>query len=245
MRLLVTRPEPDATTLRTRLMAQGHDVVIEPLLYVTLHPIDETELELDDIQALIATSRNGVRSLAQSPALQRAHRLPIYTVGSGTGSTAKSLGFRTVIEGPTDAHALVALIALQADVNAGPLLHLAGETQAVDVAGELRHLGFHVIEPTVYSTQPAEQLSRELVRLIRRREIDGVLLFSPQTARTYARLIQANDLASDTRSVVHFCLSSKVAAGLVALCPPKIVTTPKPNLDEMLALITRTAPQLR
>ena len=45
MRLLVTRPEPDATALKARLIAQGHEVLVEPLLNVSLDDADPIELE--------------------------------------------------------------------------------------------------------------------------------------------------------------------------------------------------------
>ena len=240
MRLLVTRPEPDATTLKAQLIARGHEVVIEPLLRIEFLPVDD--VELDDVQAMIATSRNGVRALAASPVLAAAQALPIYTVGPGTAATATALGFQQVIEGPRDAVALVALIALQADVNAGPLLYLSGDTPAADVAGELRRVGFHVLEPVVYATGLADRLSPIAVERLTRGQIDGVLLLSAQTARTYARLILAHGLRNRLARVRHFCLSPAVARGLDALSPSGVETARAPSLKEVLALVDGSAP---
>ena len=239
MRLLVTRPEPDATALKAQLIARGHEVLIEPLLRIEFQPVDDADL--DGAQALIATSRNGVRALAHSPVLDHAQSLPLYAVGPGTGATATALGFQQVIEGPRDARALIALIALQAEVNAGPLVYLAGDTPAADVAGELRRLGFHVQEPVVYATALADTLSPGVAARFKAGEIDGVLLFSAQTARTYARLILAQGLRRNLGEVTHFCLSAAVARGLDALTPPRIAVADQPNLQEVLALIDRGA----
>lgn len=248
MRLLVTRAEPDATALKAQLIARGHEVLIEPLLRIEYQPLDD--IDLDGVQALIATSRNGVRALAHqpdgtpasNPLLAPAQTLPLYTVGPGTAATATALGFEQVIEGPRDARALIALIALQADVNAGPLLYLSGDAPAADVAGELRHLGFHVLEPVVYATALARELSRAVVQRLGASEIDGVVLLSPQTARTYARLILAHGLRARIGAVRHYCLSPAVAQGLAALAPPLIAAAAHPNLQEVLALVDRSGP---
>ena len=63
MRLWVTRPELDAAVLRAKLVAQGHEVIIEPLLQIDFEDADP--VELDDVQLLIATSRNAGRAAAQ------------------------------------------------------------------------------------------------------------------------------------------------------------------------------------
>ena len=241
MRLLVTRAEPDATALKERLVAKRHSVLIEPLLRIAFQPLDD--VDLDGAQALIATSRNGVRALAQGRALDAAQAIPIFTVGPGTAATAQSLGFQQVIEGPRDAGALIALIALRAEVNAGPLVYLAGEVQAADVAGELRHLGFHVLEPIVYTTALADRFGAATVGELQAERIDGVLLFSPQTARTYARLILAHGLSRRIARTMHFCLSTAVARGLDALPPLQISIAARPNVEEMVALIDHVAPQ--
>lgn len=241
MRLLVTRPEPEATALKDRLVGAGHSVVIEPLLRIEYLPLDD--LDLEGAQALIATSRNGIRALAHGDALDAAREIPLFTVGPGTSATARTLGFQHVIEGPRDAAALITLVSLRAEVNAGPLVYLAGEVQAADVAGELRHLGFHVLEPVVYRAALANRLEPGTVAEIESGRIDGVLLFSAQTARTYARLVLAHRLSGRLGRMTHYCLSPAVAHGLDALPPLTVAVASKPNAEEMLALVDRPAPQ--
>ena len=241
MRLLITRPEPDATALKAHLLAEGHDVLIEPLLTIAFEDADP--IELDGVQALIATSRNGVRALAASPAFDDAQALPLYAVGPGTAATAKALGLSYVIEGPRAARDLVTLIALHAEVNGGPLLYLAGDTLAADLPGELRRLGFHVLEPVVYATRYATTLSPTIVARFQAREIGGVLLLSPRTARTYAGLIARHGLIEKSRAALHLCISAAAARELAALAPARIATAKAPNLQEMLALVARNAPQ--
>ncbi len=239
MRLLVTRPEPDASVMKAQLIAMGHEVFVEPLLRPVFHELDPQEVDFLEAQALIATSRNGVRALAQSPLLSTAVSLPIYTVGPGTAGTAQALGFQQVLQGPRDARALVGFIADNADVNAGSLIYLAGERKSVDIGEELRHLGFHVQEPVVYSVMTAERLSAPIAARFQASEVDGVLLLSAQTGRTYARLILGCGLSGKLHRTMHYCLSAEIAKVLDILGELPSSVPSQPNLKALLTLVAR------
>ncbi len=241
MRLWVTRPELDAAVLRARLVGQGHEVVVEPLLIIDFEDADP--IELDGVQALIATSRNGVRAAAQSQVGDVTRALPLFAVGPGTASTAEALGFEHVIEGPSTAASLLPVIIEQADVNGGPLLHLAGGNLAFDLASELRQFGYSVLQPTVYVARAANRLSGSLLSEIARGNIDGVILLSPRTAQTYVDLVLSHQVGRSARQLAHFCLSSAVARRLSQLQPGDVRVPKKPNIGELLELTDQTTAQ--
>lgn len=241
MRIWVTRPEPDATALKKRLEAQGHEVVIEPLMWIDYAAADP--VELDGAQALIATSRNGVRALAHDDTIEFARTLPLFAVGPGTAVAARELGFHHVIEGRSRATDLVPLILDHAEVNGGALVHLAGENLAHDIAGELRTLGFAVLQPTVYFAQTSPRLSTAFLPKLVLGEIDAVILLSARTARTYVRLVELHQLVRSARKLHHFCLSDAVAAALSPLQPEVIKLPDRPNIHEIVALTGRSAAQ--
>ena len=70
MHLLVTRPESDADPMRVRLEAMGHRVSLCPLITIELAP--DAAVHLDGVQALVATSRNGLDAVAEGPGLAAA-----------------------------------------------------------------------------------------------------------------------------------------------------------------------------
>lgn len=242
MRLLVTRPEQDAIALKAQLIGLGHEVLIEPLIRIEFDPLDE--LELGDAQALIATSRNALRALAQSSRADEARSIPLFAVGPGTAGTAKALGFEVVLQGPRDGAALVGFIADRAEVYGGPLVYLSGEVKAGDVGGDLRRLGFHVQEPIAYRARASARLSAPIVARFEAGEVDGVLLMSPQTARTYAKLIRAHGLSAAAAKVMHFCLSANVARALDPMGPPRRMAAAEPNMQSLLALVAQGVPHL-
>jgi uroporphyrinogen-III synthase len=62
MRILVTRPEPDAQRFAAQLKAHDIDAVVAPLMTVELSQAPLPPL--DNAQALVFTSANGVRVYA-------------------------------------------------------------------------------------------------------------------------------------------------------------------------------------
>ncbi|WP_171946502.1 uroporphyrinogen-III synthase [Hyphomicrobium sp. CS1GBMeth3] len=235
----MTRPEsgPEPDPLRDALRAAGHRIMQAPLLSVTL---TGTMPSLEGAQALIATSRNGLRAVAPVPGA--ALELPIFAVGPGTAALARRLGFRRVIEGPGTGAELAEVIRTEADPVAGALIHLAGDTLAFDLKSALAPLGFEVRTETVYRTETAPALPTEVADTLRRDELDAVLLMSPRTARVYAELVADPSLAAAARRLRHFCLSEAVAGELTPLGPVSVTVARLPNSQEMLALIAREAP---
>jgi uroporphyrinogen-III synthase len=242
MRLLVTRPEPDALRLRAALEESGHEATVEPLLRVQFE--DVASIELEGVQSLIATSRNGVRALKSTSVLARARSVPLFAVGKVTAREARALGFSMVVTGAGTAHELVTHIVSAVDPAAGLLLHLAGDRVAVDLRAELEPHGFRVLQPVVYRTLPAEALSDDTVGQLADGEIDGVILMSARTAEVYAKLVRTHRLVTAVQRLTHFCMSEAIARRLSPLGDIRSEVADSPRLEVLLALIDANAAQL-
>ena len=242
MRLLVTRPEPDALKLAGALEELGHEATVEPLLSVSFEGGEA--IDLDDAQAVIATSRNALRALKASPALAQARALPLFAVGRATAAEGRALGFETVVTGAGTGAELVGHIVSALDPAGGLVVHLAGDTRAVNLEAQLEAHGFRVRQPVVYRMLPTPALSEEAVEQLATGEIEGVILMSPRTASVYAALVRKHGLAATIRPLPHFCLSAAVAQRLEPLGTVRTEIAEAPRLEELLALIEETAAQL-
>ena len=241
MRLLITRPEPDARELKDALAAQGHDVIIEPLLRIELLPITPDALE--NLQAMLVTSRNGVRALAASAAVAAARDLPIFCVGEGTAEVARESGFQRVSAGAGTARDLVPLVSAKADLAGGALLHVAGEHLAFDLAAALAAQGFDARTLTAYRTLAAPSLSARTAQALGEGRIDAVVLMSPRTAAIFAQLVADAGLIDRAQKLRYICLSERVAEALGDLAPGRREIAAAPNSQGMLAAIARVATQ--
>lgn len=237
MHILVTRPEPGATELRHRLEAAGHRVTLAPML--TIEADAGAVPPLDQFAALIATSRNGLRSLLESPHAAEARALPLFVVGPGTARLAREAGFETIIAGNGTAADLVPLIVAQVGASGGRLLHLAGEEVAFDLKGALESAGLHVTQPALYRSKPADRIAPEGAAALRAGDLDAIVVMSPRTADVLVARLKAEGLTEPARDLVFFCLSEAVARQLAPLGPVRIEICPRPNLDALLSHIAR------
>jgi len=227
--VLNTRPEEDANELSNLLVALGYDVISEPLL--TVRYMDNAPPSLAGYQAIMFTSRNGVRAFAR---VSEDRNVLAFAVGDATSREAKSIGFSEVRSAAGNVEKLATLAATQLDPRAGPLLHVSATVSAGDLASRLNALGFDVDKAVLYETVSSDKISTRTIELFKNKEVDIVVLFSPRTARTFVGLLKQSEIIHLRSSFVVVCLSDAVAAELNDIAGVKIVTATEPTLESML-----------
>lgn len=231
-RILITRPKEDAATFAARLAALGHETRLEPLL--AIRPRPGASLPLEGAQALLFTSANGVRAAAR---LTAERGLPALCVGDATARAARDAGFGAVESAAGDVAALTALVKRRARPGGGPLVHVAGTVTAGDLSGALAAAGFDVRRAVLYEAVRAERLSPPTRQALAAGTIDAVALFSPRTARTFARIVREEALEAPVARVDMLCLSAAVAEALDSLPGRRLLVAAEPTQDALIDLI--------
>ena len=232
MHIIVTRPVADAATLTARLEALGHTVTVVPLLRIVAR--EGVEIPDLDYQLAVATSANGIRSLIANDRLKS---LRMLTVGPQSLAAAHLAGFTRAEAQGGDVDGLTAFISANFKPDAGPVLYLSGAETSGGLQASLQNLGFTVDRLTLYDAVPAETLGA-VAQAIKIGAADGVLLYSPRTARQWAALVQQHGLEAQAARLTHFCLSASVAASLPEDWPRAIANSP--HDAAMLALLEQT-----
>jgi uroporphyrinogen-III synthase len=234
VRLLVTRPEPDGERTAQALRARGHAVVLAPLLRT--QPIAFV-LPEQAFSAVVLTSANAARAIADHPGRAQLTALTAFTVGRRTAEAARAVGFRDVRSADGDKRDLVDL--LRADLprmqssDRAPLLYLAGE----DRAGDLAAAGLPVHTAVVYRALKADHFPPPVAAALAQREIDGVLHFSARSAEAYLDCAARGGIGNQALAPVHYCLSRQVAAPLSAAGAPAVRVAAHPDEMAMLELV--------
>ena len=239
MHVLLTRPEGDAAELKASIEAIGLRVSLAPLLEIRLHPIDADALT--GATAIVATSRNGLRAIAQSEAIGSARALPVFAVGPGTGQLAKDLGFETVIAGPGTALELIPIIAAHPGIQKDRLVHLAGDHLAFDLSGALSQQGITLSAIPAYASVAAETLPDDTILALAAGSIDTVVLMSPRSAATWARLTNTLPIKQRLTDITYICLSRAVADALSGTGGLKTVIADRPHADAIVSAVYRLA----
>ena len=236
MRVLITRPEREATALAQALGARGHSPVIAPLFRLqVLHPPDDFAESLADCQAVLITSANGARALAEASE-QRSK--PIFAVGDTSAATAEGLGFGSVVSASGDAAALSDLVRQRLDPANGPLLHVSG----ADIAGELAPEGFETRRVVLYEAREADVLPDSARAALEARALDAVTFFSPRASEAFVRLVTQAKLADACRGIAAIAISPAAALPLGALSFATTVAAERPTRQAVLDEIDRLPP---
>ena len=228
MKLLVTRPVEDAAPLAAKLETLDHEAIIIPLLAIV--PRDNVELPVAPVQALCVSSANG---LAGKRDFTRFLELPFFAIGPQSALEARHKGFTHVHDKGGNVEGLVRHITKSAKPGDGPILYLSGSETTGDIEGKLKAQGFTVIRTIVYDAEPCDVpgLAAQLA------EVDGVLLYSPRTAKLWLKQLEKAGLLAVAQKLVHFCLSANVAASLPQNWLKR--TAPTPDENGMLAALDR------
>ena len=232
MRLLVTRPEPDATRTAETLRARGHEVLVAPLL-ATLTIAADLAGAYDGV---LMTSANAARALTVHPRAGEVTRLPCFTVGSRSAEAARAAGFTNTISANGALAVLVDLVAPRFQSSAR-LLYLAGEDRAGDLAGELAKRGIAVDTVVIYRALAAEKLPAHLTEALKHGTLDGALHYSRRSVATLLALANHSRAVPALAGIAHYCLSEEVAVPLREAGATRIQVAARPDEASLLALI--------
>ncbi len=234
MRLLVTRPEPDASAFADELRALGHEPVLQPLLEFRVLDFDIERLRA--AKSIIMTSGSSLRALQESGALGDILGKPLYCVGEQTAKRALSAGFQAVLEIAETGEDLTGKIIASGRKDA-PIVHVMGEHTAFDIAGALAREGFAVQSMAVYSMEACAEFLPSVDAMLKAGAIDGVILMSPRTAEIYVSLCHRYGNLNCAKTLSYFCLSGNVAAKLASFEPDRVLVSRKPNKEALLDLL--------
>jgi uroporphyrinogen-III synthase len=234
VRLLITRPEPDNERTEALLRQRGHEVVLAPLLHMEAV---QTNLGDGPWVALVITSINAARAIARHPQFGRLKKLPVFAVGGRSAEAARVAGFANVVSAGGDARDLVRVISERLPHTDLPLLYLAGEDRATDIAAELAPQGLVVHTVTIYRAAKATSFSPYAYTALAAGTIGGVLHFSRRSVETYLHCAAAGDLLAEALAPSHYCLSQHVAEPLAAAGAKNIRIAARPNEAALLDLV--------
>jgi uroporphyrinogen-III synthase len=234
MRLLVTRPEPDAARTAATLRSRGFEVVLASLL--RFEPI-AAALPPGPFDAVAMTSASAARAIAVHPQRAALADLPVFAVGARTAEAARKAGFARVTSADGDVAALARRIAAALPGGAARLLYLAGEDRAGDLAGALAHSRIDVQTIAIYRAVAVDALPAPVVAALESDQIDGVLHYSPRSANTYLACATRANILRAALGPAHYCLSAQVAAPLLAAGANLVHVAPAPDEPSLLALV--------
>jgi uroporphyrinogen-III synthase len=241
MAILVTRPQPDNDTTAAALRARGFEVLPAPMLRFEQVPFrDDADVSYG---AVIVTSANALRAIADQPVVATLQKLPLFAVGERTAEAARDAGFENVISADGDANALRDLVADSVRTKrlkkTQTLLYLAGADLARDLAGELGERGFNVTMQTTYRMTPVTAFPADVGDAFAAGGIEAVLHYSRRSARAFVDAARAAGVEISALAIPQCCLSDQVASVVRDAGATRVLVATRPDEDALFAALGR------
>jgi len=208
-RLLVLRPEPDATTTVERARERGLNAVAVPLFAVDAVAWDAPEPGSFD--GVLLTSANAVRHGGEQ--LQRFRGLKTYVVGEATAEAARDAGFDVAATGDAGVDRLLGSI--DTDLR---LFHPCGKDRREPDGARQK-----ITAVPVYDARQVDALDLSAA------PESIALIHSPRAGRRFAELI-------DERDAITVAAISDAAAKAVGEGWEHVESAEQPTEDALLAL---------
>ena len=227
MKLIVTRPEPEASHTAARLRQMGHEPLLCPVLNLAPKPL---VLPQGSLTGLVATSPNAIRFLDE-PSLARLRDIALYHTGQKTADIAAARGFSTLVHLGETVDDLVGRFH-EMEPQAGLYLYLAGEVRTRELQHDLQGEGITFALVETYRAEAAKTLSPAVRAALA--EGAGMLLYSRRSAEVFLHLAAA-DIGP---GALFFSLSEKIAAVIEKAAPgADIRIAAQPTEEALLALL--------
>lgn len=236
MRLILTRPQDDLEALGNTLRVRGHACIVSPLLTIQMR--QGAAISAQAYQAIALSSANAMSHRALAPAPDSLGAVKVFAVGAQSAKAARKAGYRDVRAEGANVEGLAQAISRECKPSHGAILYPSGADTAGDLQGTLAALGFTVDRVILYDAVAARTLAPQAVAALTSGAADGVLLYSPRSARIWAGLVAESGLTDAARRIAHFCLSPNVAAALGTGFKTAIAA--RPDEPSLLALLDRS-----
>ena len=176
MRLLLTRPEPDAQRTAAALRQRGHTVIIAPLMRI--ESLSDAEIGVGPWAAILITSANAAHAIAAHPRKKALAGVPVFAVGDRSAQAMRDSGFADVSSADGGVGDLARLVGERMTPGSS-LLYLAGAERSGDLAAKLGTRNFAVQTTVVYRAVAAARLPRRGSRCVGAGHRGRVALLAP------------------------------------------------------------------
>jgi uroporphyrinogen-III synthase len=222
-RVLVTRPEPEASRTAERITALGFEPVVLPLMTTAAMRVEAVPTDVD---AVAVTSSSALRH-APAHLLAALGAKPCFAVGDKTAERAHEAGFGSVVSARGDADVLARLV-IRHTAPKARFAYLCGAVRRTEFESTVAGSGRTVVPIETYDTRRIEYSDAELTKGLGDERVDAVLLYSAESAAALGALLDRPIVAGRLAHTLFCCLSARVAAAVsVESARIRIAETPE------------------
>jgi uroporphyrinogen-III synthase len=251
-RIAVTRPPGSAGDWRSRLEAQGAEVIELPLIQVTkdvdLNTLAEVFQEFGAYEWIVFTSVNGVKYFFEEfirvfEDIRSLGLVRIAAVGEATAAAVRDLHLRVDLQ-PKKAtgEALVKELMAREAMDSAKVLVVTGNRNRDVVVTGLNEARAIVDQLPVYRTEETNLAADPVAGDFRAKGADVILFASPSAVQSFFDQAEALKLAPKARKPLAGSIGPTTSAAMKQLGLPVDFEAAEPSIDGLIAAL---APKLR
>lgn len=230
MKVINTRPSPDAGPFTEAICAAGAEAILSPVMEIRFK---DAAAPVVPGEALAFTSANGVRAFARVSADRG---LSVFAVGAATEAAARAAGFQDVAAADGDVDRLADLIS--SSKGQSSILHLAGTDRAGDLVAALAARSVPARRIVLYDAVPMAHLSLGArAALATDPENCAVGLFSPRSAALFSEQAVTDGVEDRLSRALLLAFSDAVATAAIPGRWGGVKIAPARTVDAMAALL--------
>ncbi len=248
-RIAVTRPAGSAADWRTRLEAQGAEVVELPMIKVTkdvdLNTLAEVLQEFGAYEWIVFTSANGVKYFFEE--FIRVHEdiralglVRIAAVGEATASALRDLHLRVDLQPKKATGEELANELIQREsIDSAKILVVTGNRNREVVVEKLHEARAIVDQLPVYRTEETDLAADPVAGGFRTKGADAILFASPSAVQSFFDQAAALKLAAKARKPLAGSIGPTTSAAMKQLGLPVDFEAAEPSLDSLMAALVK------
>lgn len=248
-RIAVTRPAGSAADWRTRLEAQGAEVVELPLIKVTkdvdLNTLAEVFQEIGGYEWVIFTSANGVKYFFEELLrvfgdIRSLGVMRIGVVGEATAAAVRELHLRVDLQPKkaTGEELVKELLAREA-MDSAKILVVTGNRNREVVVEKLSEARAIVDQLPVYKTEETDLAADPVAGDFRAKGADAILFASPSAAQSFFDQAAALKLGTKARRPLAGSIGPTTTTAMKQLGLPVDFEAAEPNLDALVSALLK------
>ena len=248
-RIAVTRPAGAASDWRTRLEAQGAEVVELPLIKVSkdvdLNTLAEVLQEFGAYEWIVFTSANGVKYFFEE--FIRVHEdiralglVRIAAVGEATAAALRDLHLRVDLQ-PKKAtgEELAGELIKRESIDSATILVVTGNRNR-DVLVEKLHEARAIVDQLpVYRTEETDLAADPVAGDFRAKGADAILFASPSAVQSFFDQAAVLKLAAKARKPLAGSIGPTTSAAMKQLGLPVDFEAAEPTIDALVAALVK------
>jgi uroporphyrinogen-III synthase len=226
--VLVTRPEQDAQEIAELIRGKGYNVQCEAFLSVVLHDEAINDRALEPYDALIFTSKNGVRAFCHNSSKRN---FEVYVVGDATAQEAYKNKFKNVHSAEKGGGDVASLKEIIRNCGHSKLLYLRGKHVTQSLENNL------IDEKILYHTEFVKKINKNILKDIIKGKFSDILFYSVRTADAFMYALKDFDNFECLNTTRCLCLGDSIAKVVSVLPWRTIDVVQHPRKQNLLNLL--------